>query len=195
MSADHHSYQTGPTLPPLRPSSFPSSHPVARQYPKKSLSHSSKRPAQSASPIPQSNQTSSPTSVHTFNRANHHNSYNPYQHPTVYPSRDEHQDKHSNSEMVQPSVNQRNNCSPILSDPGNVNTKRGSHAHLIIPEVSNSNSRDHKLKRKASRAELDHPQACGGDKLFQSKVAPCLPASHSKSRHEHPKSHSQCSRE
>lgn len=177
MTTDHliHKYQPGPTLPPLRPFSFPSSHPSDSKFSRNSLSHPLNLPPQSASPISHLNQSSQ--TAHTANRSNQHsNSYHPYHHVNskVSPRREREPDRQSNSAGLSPEHSldrQNNNLSPPPSEHGKyTNSKRAS---LVPSTLSNSNIQRlqhlQQLKRTASRAELDHQSARAEEDVFPSE--------------------------
>ncbi|KAH9456797.1 hypothetical protein Pst134EA_020708 [Puccinia striiformis f. sp. tritici] len=188
MSTDHHNYQPGPTLPPLRPFSFPSNHPSAAQFSHHSVPHSLNRPAQSASPIPQSTRSSQSPSAPSANRASLHNSYHPYQHSKVSPRQDRGQVKQHNPPVSQYAVDSRNDQPARPKAQGNVHGTAQAH---LSPAVSNYNLHHQQLKRTASRAELDRQSPRGREEFVHSEAPPPLPTDQNKSKHEHPKSNSQ----
>jgi hypothetical protein len=172
MTTDHHNYQPGPTLPPLRPFSFPSNHhQSAAQLSHHSLSHPSNSSAQSASPNSQSNhQSAQSPATPSANRSNHHSSsyHHSYQHSKLSPRRDRDSDRQLSSSVCQ-------------DQDKYIQSKRASHAHLV-PPPSHSNAHYQPLKRTASRAELDQQASRGREEIVHAER---------KSKHDQPESNLQ----
>ena len=170
MTTDHHNYQPGPTLPPLRPFSFSSNHhPSAAQLSHHSLSHPSNCNAQSAAPNSQSNhQSAQSPATPSANRSTRHSSYHPYQHSKLSPRRDRDSDRQINSSVFQ-------------DQDKYTHSKRTSHAQLV-PPPSHPTAHYQLLKRTASRAELDQQASRGREEIVHAER---------KSKHDQPESNLQ----